>query len=341
MYPLLLLLQAAGPLPPRAQPDAVPADSSVRAPAPARPAVVAPSAAPGAQVGPRDTLRVEDVSDETLERLALVANVIALGATLYVIILTHRSLQAALSANAQTIEANKIAREANEEARRANAQAHEEARRANEQAAEGLSAALYPQMREWLGVREIDGTPYLVLELQNDGPLPAWDLRIFVASVLHDEDIPASTFVSRYCRSDPSLEPLQPGPGGEYVVTVSMKHPNLWRIGRLRQPLHLDFGAERCVVILHFAHSHGRYYVQRTRYRRNESRTGAGDDLYTSEVDIELTETDGTDDQQEIIRKGIRGLKVDTALRDLWERHSVDWSRLKDRKRHRSVPRKE
>jgi len=339
MVAFLLLLQAAVPAPARPVPDTVPAERSVRPPAPARPAVAPPPAiAPGAPAGPRDTVRIEDVSDDTLEWLSFLTSALGLAATVYVIILTQRSLRAALNATEQTIEANRIARDANEEARRSNERAHEQARVANQIAAEGLSATLYPQMWEWLGVRTIDGTPYMVLELQNDGPLPASDLRIFVASYLNDEHLPATRFVERYCRPDPWAEPVLPGAGGEYVVKVSVKHPTLWKTKRLQQPLHLDFGADRCVVILHFAHSHGRYYVQRTRYRRNESPSGE-DDLYTSEVDIELTETDAANEQQEIIQKGIRGLNVDTALRDVWERHSVDWSRLKDRKGYRSIPR--
>lgn len=339
MVPFLLLLQATGPAPTHPVPDTVPAVRSVRVPAPARPAVAPPPAiVSGARVGPRDTVRIEDVSDDTLEWFSFLTSALGLAATLYVIILTQRSLRAALNATAETIVANGIAREANEEARRSNEQAHEQARAANQIAGEGLSATLYPQMWEWLGIRTIDGASYVVLELQNDGPLPASDLRIFVASYLHDDHLSATEFVERYCRPAPWPEPVLPGPASEYVVKVSVKHPALWKTRRLQQPLHLDFGAERCVVILHFAHSHGRYYVQRTRYRRNESPLSE-DDLYTSEVDIELTETDATNEQQEIIEKGIRGLKVDTALRDLWEKHSVDWSRLKDRKGHRSIPR--
>lgn len=352
VYPVLFLFQAA--------PDTAPSDlgsDTVQATAPAetlpdrvvphqeRASAEAtdPTVLPSGGGGPaesRDTIRIEDVSDETVEWLSFAASAAALLATLYIILQTRKSLELAHNATQEAQEATKQGREANELARRAN----EHSQDANRLAVDGLRAAIYPHMQQFLEVTTIDGSPFLVLHLQNDGPLPASNLKIFVGSYIRADKLPAHEFVAQHCNPGPWPESLKASSTGEYLVAVSTTHHTLWK-SRLLQPLHLDFGAELCVVLLHFADVSGRYYVQRTRYHRNPS---APNPEYQAELDVDTTETDrsyewtdGPDGSPGIISHGVKEMKVDPKLRDHLAKHSVDWTRLKDQKRRRSISRQD
>jgi hypothetical protein len=324
IYPfLLLLLQSSVATPSRdltreTVTAAAGADTLVRRQA----ATVLPSAplpvAPGPVAGSRDTVRIEDVSDQSLEWWGFWSGMAALGAAIIIILQTQRSLRAATAATQEAREANRLASDA-------------------------LRAAIYPHMQQWLGVQTIDGSPFLVLELQNDGPLPASNVKIFVGSYLSSDHLSTEEFVERYCEPGARPESLQAGAKGEYLVEGSMGHRTLWK-SRLMQPLHFDFGARLHIVIVHFADVSGRYYLWRTRYKR----TPAVEPTFLVHVEIDITETDkpyelidGRDGSPGIITTGTKEMLADTKLRDHLANHSVNWTSLKDQQPRRSIPRKE